>query len=216
MLKAMFRAQWKAVWHLVTALSLAAFLLPIVSVRLGWKGAESNLPRFLTELELWGFFYPGLAAVAALLLATAIWLSDRRGQHVYALLLPLPRWQYVLIRYVSGLGLLVPIIASLWLGALVATTGLTIPTGLREFPHALALKFGLVLVLLFGICFTIAAVSRRVRGIGLRLIGLFLAVHVAVILVRPGTNLLWTLVTALANWPGPLSPLGGRWMLIDV
>lgn len=216
MLKAMLKAQWKATWHLVTALTLAAFLLPIVSVRLGWKGAESNLPRFLTEMELWGFFYPGLAAIAALVLAAAIWMSDRRGQHVYALLLPLPRWRYVLLRYVSGLGVLAPIVVGLWLGALLATTGLEIPTGLREFPHALALKFALVLVLLFGICFAVAAMSRRIRGIGVRMVGLFLAVHIAVVLLRPGTNLLWTVVTALTTWPGPLSPLGGRWMLIDV
>jgi hypothetical protein len=154
--------------------------------------------------------------VSALLLATAIWISDRRGQHVYALILPIQRWRYVLIRYLAGLGLLVPIIATLWVGALLATTGLGIPDGLREFPHALALKFALVLMLLFGISFAVAAMSRRARGIGLRLVGLFLAVHIAVILLRPGTNLLWTVVTALTTWPGPFAPLGGRWMLIDV
>ena len=216
MLKAMLRAQWKACWHLVTALTVAAFLLPIVSVRLGWKGAEANLPRFLTEMELWGFFYPALAAIAALILATAIWISDRRGQHVYALLLPLPRWKYVLLRYAAGLGLLVPLVVALWLGALFATTGLDIPTGLRQFPHALALKFALALVLLFGAFFAAAASSSRTRGIGLRVLGLFLAVHIAVILLDPKTNLLWTVVTALTTWPGPLAPLGGRWMLIDV
>lgn len=216
MLKAMFRAQWKACWHLVAALSLAAFLLPIVSVRLGWKGAEANLPRFLTEMELWGFFYPGLAAMAALILATAIWISDRRGHHVYALLLPLPRWKYVLLRYTSGLGLLAPLVAALWLGALVAMLGLEIPAGLRQFPHALALKFALALLVLFGACFAIAASSSRARGIALRVLGLFLAAHIAVILLDPKTNLLWIVATALARWPGPLALLGGRWMLIDV
>jgi ABC-type transport system involved in multi-copper enzyme maturation permease subunit len=216
MLKAMLRAQWKACWHLVTALTVAAFLLPIVSVRLGWKGAEANLPRFLTEMELWGFFYPGLAAIAGLILGTAIWISDRRGQHVYALLLPLPRWKYVLLRYTSGLALLLPLILALWLGALFATTGLDIPVGLRQFPHGLALKFALVLVLLFGVFFALSAMSSRTRGIGLRVLGLFLAAHIAVILLDPKTNLLWTVVKALAQWPGPLAPLGGRWMLIDV
>jgi hypothetical protein len=167
-------------------------------------------------MELWGFFYPGLATITALIIATAIWISDRRGHHIYALLLPVPRWKYVLLRYAAGLCLLVPIVMAVWAGALFASAGLDIPTGLRHFPHALALKFALALLLLFGICFVLAAASSRTRRIGIRVLGLFLAVHVAVILLDPKTNLLWTVVTALVRWPGPLAPLGGRWMLIDV
>jgi len=216
MLKAMIRIQWRACWHLVTALAFAALALPIVSVRLGWKGAGANLPRFLTELQLWGFFYPALAAVAALVLAVAIWLSDRRGHHIYALLLPVPRWKYVLLRYLAGAALLLPIALALWLGAVLAVTWIDLPPGIRVFPHALAAKFALALLLLFGFGFAAAAASPRTLGIGTRLVGLFLAVHIAVILLQPKTNLLWTVVSALASWPGPFAPLGGRWMLIDV
>lgn len=216
MLKAMIRIQWKACWHLVAALALAAFALPIVSVRVGWRGAESNLPQFLTELELWGLFYPVLAAIAAVALGVAIWVSDRRGHHIYALLLPVPRHQYVLLRYGAGLCLLVPIALALWLGAIAATATLDLPAGTRVFPHALALKFALALLLCFGLAFAAAAASARSLGIAFRLLGILLAVHIAVILLKPKTNLLWTLVTALATWPGPFSLLGGRWMLIDV
>ena len=216
MLKAMIRIQWKACWHLVIALAVAALALPIISVRLGWRGAAANLPRFLTELELWGLFYPGLAAVAALVLGVAIWRSDRRGHHIYALLLPVARWRYVLLRYVAGLVLLIPVALALWLGAIVATSQLDLPPGIRVFPHALAVKFALALLLFFGLVFTAAAASSRSLGIALRVAGLFLAVDVAVLLLSPKTNLLWTLVTALASWPGPFAPLGGRWMLIDV
>src|ERR1019366_8002795 len=105
-------------WHLVIASSVAAFALPVVSVRLGWYSAAADLPLFLTELQLWGFFYPLLAAVTALIIALGIWLSDRRGQHVYALLLPVPRSRYVLYRYAAGVVLLVPIAVALWAGAL--------------------------------------------------------------------------------------------------
>ncbi len=216
MLKAMIRIQWKACWHLVIALAVAALALPIVSVRLGWQGAEANLPRYLTELELWGLFYPGLAAVAALVLGIAIWRSDRRGHHIYALLLPVPRWRYVLLRYAAGLVLLVPVAIALWVGAMLATARLDLPPGIRVFPHELAIKFALALLLLFGIAFAAAASSSRALGIGLRALGLFLAVDIAVLLLSPKTNLLWKLVTALATWPGPFAPLGGRWMLIDV
>ena len=215
MLRAMIRLEWKACWHLVVAFALTAMALPILSVRNGWRGG-SNIPSFLLELQLWGLFYPGLAAVIAIALAAGIWASDRRGQHVYAMLLPIPRWKYVLLRYVAGLVLLIPIAVALWLGAVLATISVDLPPGLRQFPHALGLKFWLALVLLFGFAFAIAAASRRALGIGVRLAGLLIAAHVAVLLLSPRTNVLWTIATALATWPGPFAPLGGRWMLIDV
>jgi hypothetical protein len=216
MLKAMICLQWKACRHLVTALAVAAFGLPIASVAAGWHGGATSLPRFLSELELWGLLYPGLAAAAALTLGTAIWASDRRGHHVYALLLPVPRGRYVLLRYTAGLVLLAPIVMALWAGAVAATAAVDLPPGLRVFPHALAIKFALALLVLFSACFAIAASSSRALGVAVRSLGLFLAVHVAVILLRPGVNLVWMLVTTLASWPGPFAPLGGRWMLIDV
>jgi ABC-type transport system involved in multi-copper enzyme maturation permease subunit len=214
--KAMLRIQWKGSWHLVVALAVAAFALPLVSVRSGWPGTPANLPRFLTELELWGLFYPALAAVAAIVVAASIWISDRRGHHIYALLLPIPRWRYVLLRYAAGLALLAPIVLALWAGAVIATAGVDLPPGLRTFPHALTAKFALSLLLLFGVAFAVAASSTRALGISVRLLGLFIAAHIAVIMLRPGANLIWTVVTALATSPGPFAPLGGRWMLIDV
>jgi ABC-type transport system involved in multi-copper enzyme maturation permease subunit len=216
MLKAIMRIQWKGSWHLVVALAVAAFALPIVSVRTGWSGTPANLPGFLTELELWGLFYPALAAVAAIVVAVSIWISDRRGHHIYALLLPIPRWRYVLLRYLGGLMLLLPIVLALWAGAIIAAASLDLPPGLRTFPHALAAKFALSLLLLFGVAFAVAASSSRALGISVRLLGLFIAAHIAVIMLRPGTNLIWTVVTALVTSPGPFAPLGGRWMLIDV
>lgn len=215
-LKAMTRIQWKGSWHLALALSVAAFALPIVSIRSGWKGAAANLPLFLTELQLWGFFYPTLAVVAAIVVAVSIWRSDRRGHHIYALLLPIPRWKYVLLRYAGGLAILAPIVLALWAGAIVATMSLDLPPGLRTFPHALAIKFALSLMLLFGLAFAAASASSRALSIGFKLVGLFIAVHLAVILLRPGTNLIWKVVSALATYPGPFAPMGGRWMLIDV
>ena len=70
--------------------------------------------------------------------------------------------------------------------------------------------------LLYGFAFAIASSSTRALGIALRLLGLFLAVHIGVWLLNEKVNLLWKVVTMLAAWPGPFSPLGGRWMLIDV
>ncbi len=216
MQRAILRIQWKACWHLVLALSLAALALPIVSVRLGWQGVHGNLPEFLTELQLWGFFYPVLAAVSAIILAAGIWASDRRGQHVYAMLLPVPRWRYVWYRYAAGLLFVAVITVALGTGAVLATAGMPLPPGTRTFPLALTAKFVLALALLYGLAFAFASASARVIGIALRLVGLFLVVHIAVLLLHPGTNLLWKTMTVLAVPPGPLAVLGGRWMLIDV
>jgi hypothetical protein len=215
MQSAILRIQWKACWHLVVALSLAAFALPLASVRVAWHDAGANLPLFLTELQLWGFFYPLLAAVGALIIALGIWMSDRRGQHVYALLLPVPRPRYVMYRYLAGLVLLTPVMVAMWIGAIVASHGLDLPPGIRIFPHELALKFALVLLLLFGFAFALASASARSIGIAVRLVGLFLAMHVAVIMLAPHTNLLWSAMKALTTFPGPLAALAGRWMLID-
>jgi hypothetical protein len=215
MLRAIVKIQWMAMRTLVAALALTAFALPIVSIRTGWSGAVANLPLFLTELELWGFFYPALAAVAAIILAAGTWMSDRRGQHVYAMLLPVPRWRYVLLRYAAGLVMLLPVALALWLGAHVATLGLDLPPGIRTYPDAIAAKFAITLLLLFAMCFAFASASTRTIGIAIRLVGLFLAVHVAVILIAPKVNLLWMAVRALAIFPGPFAPLGGRWMLLD-
>lgn len=218
MLGQMLKIQWKAAWHLLTALSVAALALPIASVRLGWRGDETHVPLYLSELQLWGFFYPALAAVTAMILAVVIWHSDRRGHHVYAMALPLPRWRYVLLRYGAGAVLLAPVVGAVWIGALVATLSIPLPPGLRTFPHLLAVKFALALLTCFAIAFAVAASSARTLGVTVRLTGLFLAAHIAVLLLtnRPQVNLVVTVLQFLMSGPGPLSPLGGRWMLIDV
>ncbi len=216
MLRAMLLAQWRACWHVVVALTIAAIALPIASVRTSWHGSQTVLAAYLSELQLWGAFYPVLAAVSATALAAAGWASDRRGHHVYALLHPLPRWRYVVLRYLAGAVLLVPIVLGVWLGAVGGVASLDLPPGLRGFEHLLALKFGLAMLLCYGIAFMVAASSPRTLGIAVRALGLFLAVHTAVYLLDPNVNLLWRLVESLAAFPGPLSPLGGPWMLIDV
>jgi hypothetical protein len=216
MLKAMLLVQWKACRHVVIALVTASLALPIASVRTGWRAEATNYAMMLNELELWGYLYPVLAIVSAIAMAWTAWRSDRRGNHVYALLLPVPRWRYVLLRYgASGL-LLVPLVLAVWIGALAAVLPLDLPSGLRTFPHLLALKYFVTLGMCFAIAFAVAAASTRTLGLAVRALGVFLAVHIAVLLLEPKVNLLWRLTTALATWPGPLSPLGGRWMLIDV
>ncbi len=218
MQNAILRIQWKACWHLVIALSVAAFALPIVSVRVGWHEAASNLPLFLTELELWGLFYPVLAGVSALIVALGIWMSDRRGGHVYALLLPVSRSRYLLwYRYSCRPGAL----ACRWWrlcgpGRLSPAAASTCRPASGSSRMRSRSSSRWCCSCSSGSRSRFASASSRTVGLAIRVLaGLFLAVHVAVLLLAPQTNVLLITLKALATWPGPLAALGGRWMLID-
>src|SRR2546425_11133922 len=143
MFRVMLYSQWK--WsRLIVALgSLAAFALPIVSVK-GAARADSNPLRageLLQAVQAWGPLYPVLAAALGLLVAIATWAPDHRGRHVHALSLPLPRWRYVLLRFGAGGTLLAAPVIAVAAGALLATWSATIPAGLQGYPVALAIRW---------------------------------------------------------------------------
>ncbi len=216
MFEAMVRIQWKACRHFVIIFMLAAFCLPIASVHLGWKGEATNLPQFLAELELWGWFYPVLAAATAISIAILTWRSDRRGRHIYAMTLPIDRSRYVWLRLAGGALLAGPVLLAAWLGALVSVWSITMPEGLRSFPIILGLKFGLALLLFLSLAFAVASASPRTLGWMYRGLALLVALHIGVALLWPSVNIALTILSALATAPGPFAALGGRWMLIDV
>src|SRR5574341_1125687 len=147
MFKAILYTQWKWSRILVLLATVAAFAIPVLSVRefgrprpAAWELAEA-----LNSVQAWGFAYPMLAFALAALLSTFTWQPDISGKHVYALSLPVPRWHYVLLRLGAGLVLGVPAVAAVWVGSLLAVASATIPQGLNAYPHALAFRFGLLL-----------------------------------------------------------------------
>src|SRR5947208_1470585 len=104
MFRVMLYSQWKWSRLIVLLGSVAGFALPLVSVHGAARADSSPLqaPELLHAVQSWGVLYPVLAATLGLLVAIASWTPDHRGRHVYALVLPVPRWRYVLLRFGAG------------------------------------------------------------------------------------------------------------------
>src|SRR6266511_1301366 len=111
--------QWKWSRLILLPAVIAAFALPVFSVQAvgtpnqsGWEAR-----RILSAVQTWGIAYPLLATGIALAIAMTAWGADHRGRHVYALSLPLPRWNFALQRFGAGIVLLIAPALALWIGA---------------------------------------------------------------------------------------------------
>jgi hypothetical protein len=218
MFRAILFSQWK--WsRLVVALgTIAGFVLPIISL----QGAASpgrnalDAEELLRAVRSWGTLYPVLAAALGLLVAMATWAPDHRGRHVHALSLPLPRWRYVLLRFGSGITVLVAPIVAVFVGALLATWSATLPAGLHGYPVALGLRFALAVLLAYSIFFAVSAGTARTAGIILSAVATLIVIQIIATVASIELDLVGTVQGAVLNWPGPLAVFTGRWMLLDV
>ncbi|PYP52702.1 MAG: hypothetical protein DMD45_03370 [Gemmatimonadetes bacterium] len=218
MFRVMLYNQWKWSRLIVLLGSVAGFALPIVSVQGAARADASPLvpAELLRTVQSWGVLYPVLAATLGLLVAIATWTPDHRGRHVHALLLPVPRWRYVLLRFGAGATLLAAPILAVTAGALLATWSATIPAGLQGYPATLAVRFALAVLVAFSVFFAVAAGTARTAGIILALIGAVIVVQIIAHVASVDLDLLGKLQIVILNWPGPLAIFAGRWMLIDV
>jgi len=213
-----FRMQGRASALGVTLAAVAGFMVPIMAVqRAGFVNPSGwDIAEMLTMVESAGSLFPLLAIVLGLLLAVAAWSPDHRGQHVYALTLPIPRWHYVVLRFAAGTVLLIPVIAAVWVGGLVATDAATIPEGLRVYPGTIALRFGLAALVAYAAVFALAAGTKRTAAIIFgTLVGIIL-VQALLELAAIRVDVLRYTLLPLTDWPGPFEMLFGRWMLINV
>lgn len=218
MFRVMLYAQWKWSRLVVTLGAIAAFILPALSLQGASRGVGSPLKagELLSLVQSWGVLYPVLAAALGLLVAIATWAPDHRGRHVHALSLPLPRWRYALLRFGAGVVLLSAPVVALLAGAVLATRLAAIPPGLEGYPVALAVRFGLAVLVAYAVFFAISAGTTRTAGAILAVIGGLILVQVLASAADVHLDLLTPLQGALMNWPGPLAIFTGRWMLIDV
>ena len=221
MFQTILMTQWKSSKVVLLGTVVAVFALPVISVRQVTFMSDSPwlASLWLRTLEGWGIWYGAMAAALGLVIATSAWASDHRGSHVYALSLPIERWKYVLLRFGAGALLIVPAVFSLWIGSLVASGIVELPVGLRAYPTALALRFGLAALIAYSIFFAISAATPRTAGIILVTVGGVLAASLllgAAGAGELGIGLFDGAVKQILNWPGPLSVFTERWMLIDV
>ena len=215
MFKVILETQWKWARMPLLLATVAAFTIPMISVRGLGEGVSSGIAAYtaMAAMESWAIAYPLIAAAVGLLLALTAWGSDHRQGHYYALSLPIPRWRYSFLRLGAGFVLLAGPVIGIAVGSSLATAAASIPTGLTPYPLALAIRFGLAAAMSYTIFFAVAAGSPRTAGIILAVL--------AVVLIAPAISghfdaVFFPIMERINDWRAPLGIFGGRWMLIDV
>ena len=220
MFKQILYTQWKWSRAVLFPLVVAAFSLPLISVsRFGVseEGVSSLLVAHtgMAIAQFWSPAFPLLALIGGALLAAASWRYDIQGNHVYSLTLPLPRSKYALYRMGAGALLALGLVATVWVGALVAVSAATIPEGWHTYPHSLASRFLLATMLAYTGSYWLSGLKRKT---GIIVLASVLGTGVVLGPVSEwlfDRDVLSPLLVRLAvEWPGPLHVFTGNWMLV--
>jgi hypothetical protein len=219
MYRQVLHALWSALRLPVVLLAVLAFAVPLLTVTYGGNLEDAPTGRvaeWLFAAQQIGVLIPGLALLVGLLLGIGAWMHDHAGKHVYALSLPVSRGRYVWLRFAAGATLLLAPVATLGLGALIATLSVTLPSGIHAYPLQLTARFWLASLVCYAIFFAISISTRRAALVVLGLIGGVLLGDLLLSALGAGASVTPTVFMWLTNWPGPLSILIGRWALFDV
>jgi hypothetical protein len=220
---------WKQTRLLLLPFVVAAFGLPLLAIQgLGPSTAEDSFAtayEAVAGLSLWLPLFPLLAGAIGVTLGITAWNWDHRLGHVYALSLPVARWEYAMLKMGAGVVLAVVPTVALWIGAHVAAASVTLPVGLNAYPNHLALRFFLATVLSYALLFAMAAGTIKTTvWVASGAIGLFVFAGLfqeAIQLAFPtlGFDQIG-FVDVLADWlvraGGPFAVFNGNWALIDV
>jgi hypothetical protein len=219
MYAALLRAQWRSVGGVLLILSAIAFAIPVSQILFssvaGTIGAPEDALGIMATITASSGAYPIVALLTGALLAVSCWADDSQGKHIYALALPVPRWYYLLLRIAVGMTWIAVTVASLWLAALISTSQLTLPVGLRSYPGALAVRFALAAALTFSVVFAVGSASARIqRGLGIAFVAFFLILGFAAAMgFGPSVEFIMKIITSRS---GLFDIFVGRWLLIDV
>lgn len=210
--------QWRWTRVMVATMAIGAFVTPAVA---WWLGGQRVLDPARPAAVIYGFgmVAPMLVLISLLgsfLLAVYPWTMDAAARHVLPLSLPI-RWrQYVAMRFGAGALLLVVPAIALWLGSLLLLSMMDLPTTLRAYPGAIALRFLAASMLVYAMVFALQYLAGR-RSAMVALV-LVLAFGLA------SFTLQWTgnaefgarVMRVLTDFPGPFAVYTTEWKLIDV
>jgi hypothetical protein len=218
MFRQILASQWRWSALAVVLLAIAAFGIPVwVVQRAGLiHPTEWDVVQMLAQIREIGVLFPLLALIAGATMAGTAWAADQRGQHVYALSLPVPRWYYALLRFAAGLLLLIPIALCVWIGAIVAVKAASIPEGLTSYVAPMTLRFILSMLVTYALLFAVVAAPKRVQQIVLAAFVLLIGLQVIAVLAGIKADILGNTIGRLFEWPGPFQVIAGPWMLIDL
>ncbi len=163
MFAAMLRAQW--IWSRAMMLFFlaAGFSIPLISVPLVARGRDTWMTS-ASMVGLGGLI--GLAvAITIVLAAIALeiqnWSVDDRGGHVYALALPIDRRRYAMYRLAGSFLLLGLVCVAIGVGGIAAGALLDLPSTLRTYPVALAIRALLAGWFVHTVAFTLRVGTRE-------------------------------------------------------
>jgi hypothetical protein len=228
MYTSMLFLHWKQIRVPLLLAVVAAFALPLLAIDglgtpPGMDVASMDAYRVVTSVQAWQTYFPLLAFAVGVIMALSAWNWDHQGRHVYALSLPMTRWEYSLHKMLAGMTLCALPAAGLWLGAHVAVASIDLPVGLNAYPDELAGRFLFAMLLAYSVLFAMAAGTIRTT---LWLVG---GVIGFVVIGTIGNDVLGAyfvyfqqmhVVQSVFEWvmsgPGPFEVFSGNWSLIDV
>jgi hypothetical protein len=227
MYQPMLFVHWKQVRLVLLPFVVAAFALPLLAVQgLGSDasgGVSPDVYQWVSGTQLWLPLFPVLAASIGVLLAITAWNWDHKLGHVYALSLPVARWEYALLKMGAGIALgLVPTFA-LWIGAHVASASVSLPAGLNAYPNQLTLRFFFGMLMAYAFFFALGSgtIKTTVWVVGAVLAAVVASELLGDVLVLyfsdlEGLSFLELATDWLVDAGGPFEIFVGSWTLIDV
>ncbi len=228
MYQPMLFLHWKQIKVVLLPLVVAAFALPLLSIQ--GLGSWGSFPhetisayQFTMNSAFWAPVFPALAAVTGITLALSSWNWDHQLHHVYALSLPLRRWQYAALKMGAGTVLALLPAASFWAGAHLAAASVALPAGLNAYPNALTVRFLASIMASYALLFALAAGTVRTTMIVVTgLLAFMLVGGTAGDLLGnhfeafQRVDVVGTFLRALVSRNGPFEVFSGSWLLIDV
>jgi hypothetical protein len=209
--------QWKWARTELFMYVLAAFLVPVIIIKIGYTMVDSYaISNVLNVMSYAGVFFGSLALLCAFGMAWRPYIADAQLKHVGPLSLPVPWATFVRLRFLAGATLLLIPTIAVWLGGVIATAATTIPPTLHAYPGGIAIRFLFASLVGYSAAFLLQYVA------GKHAVRVAIGIFFAIILIELAANMLgydsvmlkvWNLLT---TWPGPFAIFSARWMLVDV
>ncbi|MHB8838955.1 MAG: hypothetical protein ACYC7F_08395 [Gemmatimonadaceae bacterium] len=220
MFRAVFYTQWKWARPVILLAVLVAGYIPVEAMRaMPYKAAGTyHIPSLYYGIVGASSFYQLLALAVAVVVAISAWQADGQRQHVYALSLPVPRWQFVLLRFGAGAALLGIVAAAVGVFGGIATAIAPLPPMLHAYPVGLAFRFWLGSLVPFALIF--ALLSSNPKRVRLLVAAVATIVVVDMMLAAMGLTekpvVVGWFFDAVYSGQGPLAAFLSKWMLVDV
>jgi hypothetical protein len=227
MYQPMLFLHWKQIKVALIPFVIAAFGLPLLAVQ-GLGPSANSGPDvmayvFLGLNQSWLPVFPALASAIGITLALSAWNWDHQLNHVYALSLPISRWEFAALKMGAGAALTVLPGIAFWIGAHVAVASVSLPVGLHAYPNGLAARFFLASLVSYGLFFALAAGTVRTTITLLSAVLAFLLLGGAFngflgnyFEFFQHTNVVQMFFEAMSSRHGPLEVFSGSWTLFDV